>query len=183
MMTGRRKLYFLLDAIDDAREIAPSGQPLKIDPTNDLNRNYTDSELQQLFTKLEKDVQVLTVLQDPSGTIKTIDFVEDLDPYDPLYEHNDGCWHIELLPAFDTYFLKIQEEAEYQDFTSKKPPVQVKAKLSRKSLEKIWTVLQEIEEKRGITSAQDDISIRQVHFSKVKDSHKRPGLSCVLSRV
>lgn len=165
MMDGRQKLYFLLDAIDDARAIAPSGQPLIIDPTNDLNRKYRDIELQQLFTKLEKDEQVLKILQAPSG-VKTIDIVEDLDPYDSPYEHDDGCWHIELLPAFDTYFLKIQEEPEYQDFTGKKPPA---TKLSRKSLEKIWSVLQEIEDKRGITSAQDDISIPQVHLSKVKD--------------
>lgn len=117
MMSGKEKLYFLLDAIDDARAIAPSGQPLIIDPANDLNLNYRDVELSQLFTKLEKDEQVLKVLQVPSR-IKTIDIVEDLDPYDHA---DDGCWHIELLPAFDSYFLKIQQEPEYQEFTGKKP--------------------------------------------------------------
>ncbi len=35
-MTGRKKLYFLLNRIDDARELAPSGQPLKIHATHDL---------------------------------------------------------------------------------------------------------------------------------------------------
>lgn len=120
-MRGREKLYFLLEAINDAREIAPSGQPLIIDPTNDLNRKYNDIELTQLFTKLEKDNQVLKVLKIPSR-IKTIDIVEDIDIYGTTYDHDDGCWHIELLPAFDSYYLKVQHELEYQEFTGKKPP-------------------------------------------------------------
>lgn len=120
MMNGKEKLYFLLDAIEDVRAIAPSGRPLIIDPMNDLNDKIRDVELTRLFTKLEKDEQILKVLQVPSG-IKTIDIVEDLDPYDQPYEHDDGCWHIELLPAFDSYFLKIQQELEYQEFTGKKP--------------------------------------------------------------
>lgn len=117
MLNGKQKIYFLLNRIDDVRTISPSGQPLKIDPMNDLSGNYRPDELSQLFTKLEKDEQVLKVLKVPSR-IKTIDIVEDLDPY----EHaDDGCWHIELLPNFDSYFLKIQQEPEYQKFTGKKP--------------------------------------------------------------
>lgn len=119
-MDGKEKLYFLLEAINDARVLAPSGQPLIIDPTNDLNRKYRDIELKQLFTKLEKDEQILKVLQVPSG-ISRVEIVEDLDPYDPPYQQDDGCWHIELLPAFDDYFWKIQQEPEYQEFTGKKP--------------------------------------------------------------
>ena len=65
-MTGKEKVYFLLDTIDDARAITPAGQPLIIDPTNDLNRKYRDIELAQLFTKLEKDEKVLKVLQNPN---------------------------------------------------------------------------------------------------------------------
>jgi len=117
MMSGKEKIYFLLDAIDDARAITPAGQPLIIDPTNDLNRKYRDIELAQLFTKLEKDEKILKILQVPSRT-KEIDIVEDLDPYDHA---DDGCWHIELSPAFDSYFLKIQQEPEIQEFTGKEP--------------------------------------------------------------
>jgi len=165
-MTGKEKLYFLLNRIDDVREISSSGQPLKIDPMNDLNGNFRDVELSQLFTKLEKDERVLKILKASKRVNSTLG---ELDP-DPYDHADDGCWHIELLPAFDGYFLKIQQEPEYQEFApSRKPAVQTKRNLSRKSLEKIWTVLQEIEDKRGITSAQDDISIPLVHFSKVKD--------------
>lgn len=117
MMDGKEKIYFLLNRIDDVRAITPSGQPLIIDPTNDLNQNYRDIELSQLFTKLAKDEQVMKILKAPSRT-KEIDIVEDLDPYDYA---DDGCWHIELLPTFDNYFRTIQQEPEYQEFTGKKP--------------------------------------------------------------
>src|SRR3989344_2418611 len=120
MMTKREKLYFLVDHIEEARAITPSGQPILVDPTNDLNRRISDIELKQLFTKLEKDEQVLKVLQVLSG-ISGVEIVEDPDPYDPPYQQDDGCWHIELLPAFDKYFSKIQQEPEYQEFTGKKP--------------------------------------------------------------
>jgi len=116
-MTGKEKLYFLLGAIDDAGAITPSGQPLTIDPVNNLNKRVRDIELVQLFTKLEKDEQILKILKAPSR-IKEVDIVESLDPYDYA---DDGCWHIKLLPAFDNYFLKIQQEPEYQEFIGKKP--------------------------------------------------------------
>jgi len=117
MMNGKEKIYFLLDVINDARAITPAGQPLIIDPTNDLNRKYRDIELKQLFVKLEKDERVLKILQVPSWK-KTIPDELDPDPYDHA---DDGCWHIELLPAFDSYFLKIQQEPEIQEFTGNKP--------------------------------------------------------------
>ena len=104
MMNGKEKLYFLLEHIVDARAIAPSGQPLVIDPTNDLNRKYRDIELLNLFSKLEKDDKVLEVLKAPQRT-KDIDAIENLDPYDHA---DDGCWHVQLLPVFDEYYLKIQ---------------------------------------------------------------------------
>lgn len=122
MMSGKEKIYFLLNRIDDIRAIAPAGQPLIIDPTNDLNRNYRDIELAQLFIKLANDEKILKVLKAPSRT-KEIDIVEDLDPYDHA---DDGCWHIELLPAFDKYFAKIRLEPEYQEFTGYKPAGQTK---------------------------------------------------------
>jgi hypothetical protein len=115
MINGKEKLYFLLNRIDDAKAIAPSGQPLIIDPLNDLNDNIREVELSQLFPKLEKDQQVLKVLKIPRRTKTSLD---EFDPYDHA---DDGCWHIKLLPAFGNYFLKIQQEPEYQEFMGKKP--------------------------------------------------------------
>lgn len=125
MMTKREKLYFLVDHIEEARAITPSGQPILVDPTNDLNRRISDIELKQLFTKLENDEQILKVLQVPSG-ISRVEIVEDPDPYDPPYQQDDGCWHVELLPAFDKYFAKIRLEPEYQEFTGYNPAGQTK---------------------------------------------------------
>lgn len=125
-MTGKEKLYFLLDVIDDARVITPTGQPVKIHPLNDLNNNYTHIELEQLFAKLEQDEQILKVLK----TLPTFGggLYRDLDPYlDP----DDGCYHLEILVTFDKYFSKIQQEAEYQKFTGKSfPAEEVKTKSS-----------------------------------------------------
>lgn len=143
-MTGKEKLYFLLDAIVDARDIAPSGQPLVIDPVNDLNRKYRPIELIQLFTKLVKDEKVLRVIQAPSWT-KEDDIIRNLDPYDYA---DDGCWHIELLPSFAEYFFRTQSEPEYFEFTGRKPtPIKVEDKeidqwLERKNEETLKKIRQ-----------------------------------------
>ena len=161
MLTGKEKLYFLLNRIDDARAIAPSGQSLIIDPLNDLNDNFREVDLSQLFSKLEKDQQVLKVVKVPRRTKTSLD---EFDPYDHA---DDGCWHIEPLPAFDNYFLKVQQEPEYQEFTGKKPPENstITKKYTRKSLEKIWGILQEIEEKRQL-SADNKVGIVQYSYNK-----------------
>lgn len=120
-MTGKEKIYFLLGCIQDVRETSASGQPLKIDPMNDLYGKYQKEELSRIFAKLEQDDHILKVLKTPSGT-KTIDFVEGIIPDEPVPENDDGLWHIELIqPAFNDYYSKIQQEPEYQEFTGKKP--------------------------------------------------------------
>ncbi len=162
MMNGKEKLYFLLGAIEDARTITPSGQPLLIHSTHNLNRKYRDIELEQIFVKLEKDEKILKVLTAPNRPASALD---EFGPYDRI---DDGYWHIELLPAFNSYFLKIQHEPEYQKFTGKKPQSIPVMPLNRQSLEKIWRILQEIEIKRGITLAGDNIFIPSVRQSTVK---------------
>lgn len=117
MMSGKQKLYFLLDAIDDARVLAPSGQPLIIHATHDLNKNYRGIELDQLFTKLEKDEKVIKI-------IKSGNRIREIGAQYGLNEPDDGSYHIQVLPLFDDYFLKIQQEPEYEDFTGKSPSKQ-----------------------------------------------------------
>lgn len=118
-MSGKEKLYFLLDAIVDVRNMAPSGQALAINPADDLNNKISHDELNQLFTKLERDEKVLTLQQIPSK-FRTIQIVEDLDIYGS-YPDDDGRWHFNLLSNFDKYYITIQHEQEYQDFTGKVP--------------------------------------------------------------
>ncbi len=114
MMSGKEKLYFLLDAIEDARVLAPSGQPLKIHATHDLNRKYRGIELDQLFTKLKKDEKVIKI-------IKSGNRIKEVGSRYGLNKPDDGCWYLELLPSFNDYFNKIQREPEYQKFTGRKP--------------------------------------------------------------
>ncbi len=159
-MSGKHKLYFLLLRIEDARVITPSGRPLRLDPANDLNNHYREVELDQLFTKLEKDERVLKVLKASKITNSTLG---ELDP-DPYDHADDGCYHIQLLPAFDTYFAKIQQEPEYQEYIGKKPSIpqaqnNPRPKYERKALGKIWNVLQEIEEKRQLGIDNNPIRI------------------------
>ncbi|OGK30351.1 hypothetical protein A3F29_00950 [Candidatus Roizmanbacteria bacterium RIFCSPHIGHO2_12_FULL_33_9] len=117
MMSGKQKLYFLLDKIDDARAIAPSGRPIVLHGANDLNNRFTQIELAQLLAKLQTDENVLRVLKIPYEVLGD----EFLDPYADL---DNGGYYIEILPTFNTYFLKIQQEPEYQEFTGKKPASQ-----------------------------------------------------------
>lgn len=65
MMRGKQKLYFLLDAIEDARAITPSGKAILIHPMGELNSKYSDVELSQLFTKLENDEKILKIVRSP----------------------------------------------------------------------------------------------------------------------
>lgn len=112
MMSGKEKLYFLLNRIEDARVIAPSGKPILIHPANDLNNKYSNLELMQLFSKLEQDERVIKILKIPSDPSIFEDPYKDLDV---------GCYALEILNAFDDYFLKIQQEPEYQEFTGRRP--------------------------------------------------------------
>lgn len=113
-MSGKEKLYFLLNRIEDAQVLTPAGQPLKIHATHDLNNNYRGNELNQLFTKLEQDEKVIKV-------IKVGNRIKEAGSRYGLNEPDDGSWHIKLLPEFNDYFLTIQEEQEYQNYSGKTP--------------------------------------------------------------
>jgi len=158
MMSGKEKLYFLLNKIDDARVITPSGEPAIIHPANDLNNRLSGIELKQLFTKLENEEKVLEVIKVP-GVMMILDVDE------PDSQPEDGGYYLGLLPAFDEYFTKIQLEPEYQEFSGRKPaqqlPIQANKneKPNRKALEKIWNVLQEIEEKRQLGSDNNPVKL------------------------
>jgi len=102
-MTGKEKLYFLLDVIVNIGVITPKGQPLKIHPTQHLNNKLKGDELILLFTKLEKDERVLKVLK-AGDRIKEVGYKFALNDYD------DGHYHIKLLLSFDKYYLKIKQE-------------------------------------------------------------------------
>lgn len=162
-MTAREKLYFLLDKIDDLKSnMTPLGQPVIIDPVNDLNGKYRLDELLRFFTKLQNDKNVLKVLKIPSR-IKEIDEIENLDPY----EHaDDGCWYIDPLPTFENYYLAIQYEPEYQRFTGKKPPIEqdkLKAKYKQ--------IINEMRTQRNSTSKLIKRNNKAIKGAAVEKTH------------
>ena len=89
MMTGKKKVYFLLNRIEDKIVLTPKGQPILIHPANDLNNNYSIVELSQLFAKLEKDEQILKVLKESArGLSASLDPYEDFE--DGLHPNTSG---------------------------------------------------------------------------------------------
>ena len=62
MMTGREKLYSLLEGINDIRELTPSGQPIKIYLARSLSNKFHKEELTSLLFKLEKDEKVIKIV-------------------------------------------------------------------------------------------------------------------------
>jgi uncharacterized protein (TIGR02391 family) len=112
MMTGREKLYFLLERINDIRELTPSGQPLKMYLARNLNNKYDKEELISLLFKLEKDEKVIKIVALPEAILG--------------YKLNTRNFVIELLAAFDDYYTNIQHEPAYQEFTGKIPMKQQK---------------------------------------------------------
>lgn len=167
MLTGKQKLYFLLINIKNQKEITPSNRPVKLHPANDLNNRLSKYDLDYLFEKLEVDEKVIKVRKTE-------------EKYKPrFYQMDSGCYLIDVLKRFDEYFSQIELEPEYQKFTGKRPSTpksqsKIQFEPNRKAVEKIWNVLQEIEEKRQLGS--DDKSIRLTRYlSNVKDADKLYG--------
>ncbi|MFC1626849.1 hypothetical protein ACFL1P_01445 [Patescibacteria group bacterium] len=132
--------------------MTPSGKPILIHPLGELNAKYSIVELTNLLTKLQDDEKVLKVTKTPTQ-----------DPFG-MSDYNDGYYGVVLLSAFDEFYTNIQQEPEYQEFTGKKPSTpkshnKTQSKPDRKSLKKIWELLQEIEEKKGITTKDNPVRI------------------------
>lgn len=110
MMTGKEKLYFLLEAISDKRVLTPSRHIVLIHPVEDLNKHFPKPELLRLLFKLQSEEKIFEVVRFPQET--------DVR----FRDYDDECYGLRLLPAFDDYYLQIQNEPEYQEFTGKRPP-------------------------------------------------------------
>mgnify|MGYP001616287998 CR=1 FL=1 len=150
-MMGKEKLYFLLDTINGKRVLTPSSHPILIHPAGDLNNHFPQSELLQLFLKLQSEEKIFEVVRFPEANGMGI-------------RYEDGYYGLKLLSAFDKYFLKIQQEPEYQEFTGKKPVTseeigKPQVKPNRKGLEKIWNILQEIDEINQISPSDGKLKI------------------------
>lgn len=102
MLHGEEKIWFLVNTLDKERKVTPKGKPVALHPMNDLNNNYSKPDFPELFETLEQDNVAKLLNQFPT---------------DQTYEK----YLIELLPGFDAYVEKLEENAEYLEWSGKKP--------------------------------------------------------------
>jgi len=99
-LTGKEKLYFLLNRIDDKRVLTPSGKLILIHPDGDLNGYFPEAELMLLLTKLQDDLKVIRISRLPNHNI---------DDWNMSYrEYEEDYYGLEILPTFNEYFTKTQ---------------------------------------------------------------------------
>ena len=138
---GKEKIWFLVNRLQDEREITSAGQPVALHPMNDLNGYYEKMDFIQLAQKLEKE----------HNAIKLLNQV----PTDQTY----GKYLIELLPDFDKYVQELRKDPKYLDWMGEKPEPEPITKVESVSVshahkngimtgkEKIQAVVEEINNK------------------------------------
>ncbi len=73
MMTGKQKLFYLLSRINDRQELTPTEESIKLHPKGDLEDNFSEVELKEIFRKLEDDDEILRVMRPPiEGALLTM---------------------------------------------------------------------------------------------------------------
>jgi hypothetical protein len=157
-MTGKEKLYFLLNRINDKRVLTASGQPVLIHPQGDLRGHYPRVELLLLLKKLQDDEKVIKVVRFP---------VPKEERY--IYQYEDDYYGIEVLPTFDKYFQKVQQEPEYQEFTGKKPTPETEI---QRLYEKIAEMDKQIKIRRdALVRAQSSINKNPFYSEATRVGH------------
>lgn len=102
MLHGEEKIWFLVNTLDKERKVTPKGKPVALHPMNDLNNHYPKIDFIQLLETLEQDNVAKLLNQLPT---------------DQTY----GKYEIKLLPGFDSYVEKLEENPEYLEWSGKKP--------------------------------------------------------------
>ena len=98
---GKEKIWFLVNRLSDERAITKAGEPIGLHPMQELNNHYLPQDLINLLEKLEAD-----------GAAKLVQM-----PTDQTYHK----YLIELLPGFDDYASKLEDDPEYLEWSGKKP--------------------------------------------------------------
>jgi hypothetical protein len=102
VLHGEEKIWFLINTLDKERKVTPKGKPVALHPTNDLSNHYSKLDFIELFETLQQ--------QDVAKLLNQL-------PTDQTY----GKYQIELLPGFDSYVEKLEENPEYLEWSGKKP--------------------------------------------------------------
>jgi len=102
VLHGEEKIWFLVNTLAKERKVTPKGKPVALHPMNDLNNHYSKLDFIDLFETLQQD--------DVARLLNQL-------PTDQTY----GKYQIELLPGFDDYVEKLEENPEYLEWSGKKP--------------------------------------------------------------
>jgi hypothetical protein len=97
---GKEKIWFLINTLSDERALISDGEPVGLDPMQDLNNHYKRYDLINLLGKLEEE-NVARLNHEPT---------------DQTYMK----YLIDLLPNFDKYIEKLEEDPEYLEWSGKK---------------------------------------------------------------
>jgi hypothetical protein len=81
---GKEKIWFLINRLQDERDITAAGQPVALHPAQELNNHYLPMDLINLADKLEKEKNAVKLL--------------NTMPTDQTY----GKYLFELLPDWDS---------------------------------------------------------------------------------
>jgi hypothetical protein len=98
---GKEKIWYLVNRLEKARDTTAKGEPIGLHLANDLNNHYSLHDLETLSKRLDQDNVVRYV-----GV--------------PANDNNHKA-QFELLPGFDPYFAKLEEDSEYCEWCGKKP--------------------------------------------------------------
>lgn len=101
MLHGKEKIWFLVNRLIDERDITPAGQLIGLHPTNDLNNLYLPQDFINLLDKLEKEENAAKFISLPT---------------DQTYLK----YQVKLLPSFDKYVAKLEEDPGYLEWSGKK---------------------------------------------------------------
>lgn len=161
-MTNEEKLDIVIEAISEGKKITPLGVNMKL---------RVNAENRLLELELDEIASILYQLQDTHKIIKVLKLAntKHIAGIDPWADERD-FFTIEPLDGFDRWASSpLNRNSNTAAIIKPKNP---NPKYLRKATEKMWNLLQEIEEKRNITSEKDEISIRQVHLSRVNNDRE-----------
>ncbi len=99
---GKEKIWFLVNRLEDEREITLEDEPVALHPMQDLNHHYLPLDLIKLSKKLEAENAAKLLNQAPT-------------------DQTEGKYLFKLLPGFDKYLDKLLDDPEYLEWSGKKP--------------------------------------------------------------
>lgn len=104
MLTGREKIYFVVNSIFNKSQTTPKGKPININRTLDLNNRIPTEELKDIMQILEKDEGVIVIE-------RKIDKAAEY-----MFNNRVGTYIFDLTSRFESFFRMMRKEEAYQRY-------------------------------------------------------------------